>query len=60
MNTAKRKTIVKRAGSQVVKPSGSVDKTVAAVSYKPGSLLERRGGMVTTVRLGKRASTKAI
>jgi hypothetical protein len=27
---------------------------------KPGSFLDRRGGMVPTVRLGKRASQKAV
>lgn len=40
--------------------SESAKKPKQAVSFKPGSLLARRGGMVTTVRLGKKASTRAL
>lgn len=44
-------------------PTPRIDKKTNSsnvVMIKPGSFLDRRGGMVPTVKLGKSASKKAI
>jgi hypothetical protein len=59
MSVGTKKTAGKKSASKADKPTYAASKTEAAGAYKPGSLLARRGGMVPTVRLGKRASTQA-
>jgi hypothetical protein len=54
-NSRSRKPIA--ANSAAI--SASKKAATAGAAYKPGSLLSRRGGMVPTVQLGRRASKKA-
>lgn len=60
MTTQQKKTVSKKA-TGAKKPVGASAQTKASkatCSYKPGSLLGRRGGMVPTVELGKRAASQ--
>jgi hypothetical protein len=55
------KTVAKKAASKAVKPAMNAGRAKASAngnSYKPGSLLDRCGGMVPTVELSKRAASK--
>ncbi len=58
-----KKTRAKKASSMATaqKPSKATNrKETKTVSYAAGSFLDKRGGMVPTVRLGRRASTQAL
>jgi len=64
-NQYKKKTVAKKASKasngsattgQYVSFGNSKASAVKSVSYKPGSLLARSGGMVPTVELSKRAA----
>lgn len=61
MSVNGKKSRGKKTTSKIVaRKTRPSTETVATVQYKPGSLLGRRGGMVPTVRLSKRASITSI
>lgn len=60
MGTAKKTTAEPKPAQTGGANRAAKTTTASATSIKPGSFLDRRGGMVPTVRLGKRASKKTV